>query len=1057
MKIKKVKTKIASAILMFALAICAVFGAFFGTGTDTANATATGTSYSLGTGGSFTAANLTNLMGKIMGSSTAKSYNELKAYMDKDADHARTGTEIDAQVTLGGQVWNVVYASETKGGDVIATLWLAESDNTQQWNDWGSDDSTSWDYPSNMYSTSKIRSHIVGSSYASAPTTSPTSLQVTLTDGTQSATWKNFITNYSDYIATPAEVAWQENECSTAVFSPSYQTYPNDAYGTPSIVNWNSAQYDYSTKAGYSNWQYDKLWIPSVTETGHSATNIGLWEISATVRANDKFTWLRSGYNMYARLASALNRSGDFDNASTPIAYAVRPAFHLNLKSASAAAGLIVDKPNLSAKQITFSELEQTFVIPSTVNLDVELPINWTLSSNTVTVPKNAPAGTYNINISPKAGYGWSDGSVGTLYLPVQILPTANGKYTVIWEGVSSVMYYNGAEQTPGAYIISGGEKLSVSVSVEKWDGSAWVAATSAKDVGEYRFKATKTDYALLNDTAECRIDPRVISVEYANLTGLTHGAVDANNKPLTVTASTKDPVARAERDAGLLNFAVTGGSNLAGTWVVSTVAQVKDGANWVDSENYVISNATAVQTVGKKVLSDNDITWSPNGLTFTYDGNVKIPAGTVKTAALAGGDSGSVYVIFEFVYAVEVGTYQVKVLGLSNDNYTYSGTKTVTIVAEDGQSVQWEGVQNGGTVNYNGENQLPKPYIVIGGEKIYLEIDSLTRDGVAVGDKTTAIVAGEYVATVDGVSSGNYKFASATLTFTVAPMELKAIYLTQNVYIYSGSNPFIEVYALGANNEKIVITNRTVTKDGASASLMNYSDAGSYAVTVASGVLGSNPNYMFTNALTTTFVVNPLGVTVAFKTAGNNWVWRDGKNSEITVTASVPNSVEVKYGNFGSVNVQVADNGSGTFVIAANAMTNLGGNGIIEVTTVNGNYQITGQSFQTFEIVSSATTATAEFKLDGVAWATDGMSLTYDETNGKAISVTGSDGVDVKYYKDGVLMNSPITTTAGLAAGNYLITVSCATREVKTNVNDLARSFTVTPKEVDFAGVEWL
>ena len=64
MILKKVKTKIAAAVLMVALAICAVFGAFFGNSTDTANATATGTSYSLGTGGSFTAANLASLMGK---------------------------------------------------------------------------------------------------------------------------------------------------------------------------------------------------------------------------------------------------------------------------------------------------------------------------------------------------------------------------------------------------------------------------------------------------------------------------------------------------------------------------------------------------------------------------------------------------------------------------------------------------------------------------------------------------------------------------------------------------------------------------------------------------------------------------------------------------------------------------------------------------------------------------------------------------------------------------------------------------------------------------------
>ena len=85
--------------------------------------------------------------------------------MDKDTDHARKGSEIGAQVSLGGQVWNVAYASQTKGGDVIATLWLAASSTTLQWNNWYADRPT-WDYPSSMYGTSYIRSYLTGSTYA---------------------------------------------------------------------------------------------------------------------------------------------------------------------------------------------------------------------------------------------------------------------------------------------------------------------------------------------------------------------------------------------------------------------------------------------------------------------------------------------------------------------------------------------------------------------------------------------------------------------------------------------------------------------------------------------------------------------------------------------------------------------------------------------------------------------------------------------------------------------------------------------------------------------------
>ena len=203
----------------------------------------------------------------------------------------------------------------------------------------------------------------------------------------------------------------------------------------------------------------------------------------------------------------------------------------------------------------------------------------------------------------------------GVISRTFKITESAAGTYTVIWEGFSAVVNYNGADQKSSAYIIVDGEKLDVTVSVEKWDGSAWVAATSAKDAGTYRFTATRTNYVLENDKVECRIDPRVISVDYTNLTGLTHGTI------VNVTAFTTDPVAKAEVDAGILNLAVSGSGHVAGTHVVSVEAQVENAqGNKVATDNYVISNATAVQTIGKKVLSISDIEWKLN---FTYDGNI--------------------------------------------------------------------------------------------------------------------------------------------------------------------------------------------------------------------------------------------------------------------------------------------------------------------------------------------------------------------------------------------------------------------------------------------------
>ena len=378
--------------------------------------------------------------------------------MDKDTDHARKGSEIGAQVSLGGQVWNVAYASQTKGGDVIATLWLAASSTTLQWNNWYADRPT-WDYPSSMYGTSYIRSYLTGSTYAHSSTAGSISNSslVTLTKGTQNTTWQTFVTQYGKYITTPSEVAYQETEDAITQGLNSYN-YPNDAYGIPARQNWyldsSTGLYDYSLKAGYSEWQYDKLWLPSLTETGYNSNstttgNAGIWGLAPAARNNTANSWLRSGSNGNADPAYCLTADGTFNINIVTSSYAVRPALHLNLKSAASAAGLFVDKPTLSKSSTAFSASAQTFTISSVTNVTPTLPAGWTRSSATVTIPANTPVGTYNVSVNPNAGYGWSDGSVGALNLPIQITPATISSIT--WNPTATSFAYTGSQIVVGA------------------------------------------------------------------------------------------------------------------------------------------------------------------------------------------------------------------------------------------------------------------------------------------------------------------------------------------------------------------------------------------------------------------------------------------------------------------------------------------------------------------------------------------------------------------------------------------------------------------------------
>jgi len=1646
MKIFKGKGKLATLLALIATVLCALIVTFtglfggLGSGVQTASATASGTSYSLGSGGSFTASALSSLMGKIMGSSSAKSYNELKAYMDKDTDHARKGSEIGAQVALGGQTWNVAYASETRGGDVVATLWLAASSDKQQWNKWA-EDNVSYDYVSAMYSSSFIRSYLTGSSYVA------TKGATALTAGAQNATWQTFAKQYDKYIATPSEIAYQETESAIAQGINS-NCYPNDAYGVPNPEKWyvdgSVGMYDYSKKPAYDAWKSDKLWLPSLTETGSSGTN-GLWGVDRTVCGNTENSWLRSGAYGGASNAAILDTSGGSSSSYVTYSYAVRPALHLNLKSAASAAGLFVEKPVLNKAITAFSTANQTLTITNYSNVTITLPTSWTRSNGTITIPGGQKDGAYNISVTPNAGYAWSDGSVGAVNLPITVTPlaastpslsktttgystntqtfttgtltgvtlslpsgwslsgttvtipakaavgnytitasankgyafsdgtttksysmtitpatisaitwsstatsfeytgapivltasatgvgnlpvtvtgdnlnagsftvtavninpnyafasslavsktinitkqtisavnwsaannsgfeydtqnhaptanfvakngqlyslpvtlksgsttvtsavnagsytatvaagtynknfnlaaantinfkinprevqidwgaesfaysggnrdtavtlgvasgllgsdtltltatyksgdrknvteagfvmeagisgsssnyklpavkthtykitpltlsgvkadvqgvytyngsiqtpainvvndtsgnivsgdtvkayvsgggidagthsatvigidnpnylldgtlsatfkiiplditaseikwsiadgteytyngqnrapeawfvyngvtyalttdlneavnaqtdkytanvkagvfqnnfnlvdadtttptgnatsvsfkinkakiTANdvewsftegfkfapnadpamyalfrynnsaylltisyedekgnavatggdgkqwktgsytakvalgtgaefdnfvldnnikrafkitdsaaGVYTVIWEGFNAVVNYNGADQKPSAYIIVDGEKLDVTVSVEKWDGSAWTSATEAKDAGTYRFTATKTNYSLSNDKVECRIDPRVISVDYANLTGLTHGT------DKKVTATTTDPVAAAEIDAGKLNLAVSGSGRVAGTHIVSVEAQADDGqGTMVATGNYVISNATAVQTIGKKVLTINDIDWK---LDFTYDGSIKIPEGKVKASALTTEEqAGGAYVIFEFVYATEVGDYAVKVLGISNENYTYAGEVTLKIKEQEVTEVIWEGVQDGNSVTYSKQDNAPKAYIEVGGNKVYLEVKLQSEINGVWTDVNYAINAGAYKAKVEAVVSGtgNYYFAEAEISFTVSKFELSEIYLTQNVFNYDGNTPTIEVYAIGANNERINVTKNATVLDEFGNKTTEYSDAGNYIVQVQSGVLEANQNYTFTKLVSTTFAVNPQLVAVTFEITGNSWSWKVDVETvpTITVKASVANAVTVRYGKLGADNTKPTSSNHGlSYSFNVTGMT---GEGIITVVAANPNYQITGASVQTFNIIPVDGEAQAKFLFEGEVWSDDNLEFTYDAENGKVISVSGDNDVVISYYKDGALLENAITTTAGLDAGTYLITVSCPTRELSTNITATTRTFKILPKEIDFAGVEWV
>ena len=275
----------------------------------------------------------------------------------------------DYKIVFGGYTWNIAYVSKTRApstatnaagaaGDVVVTLYLADTgkragldnDVVSQFSPHAVN-ATNVTYPSSMYATSLIRSSLVGSSYSATETATE------LTAGTQNPAWTRFTDNaqLGKYISTPAQIAYQETE-----YTSTYQYYyPNDAYGQKSNISGHSwfsdstvNMADIQTKSGYGDWKTDKLWLPSMPETGWDTTNVGMWGLSATQRGNTNtassdstsaaghtgYAWLRSGSISNADGIRILGSAGGVNFGYANSRFAVRPALHLNLSLAMAAA-----------------------------------------------------------------------------------------------------------------------------------------------------------------------------------------------------------------------------------------------------------------------------------------------------------------------------------------------------------------------------------------------------------------------------------------------------------------------------------------------------------------------------------------------------------------------------------------------------------------------------------------------------------------------------------------------------------------------------------------------
>ena len=265
----------------------------------------------------------------------------------------------DIVVEIDKKIWTVTDLRKLDDGRVIATMWLATSAETIEWNSWYAESPTD-PYPSNMYSTSLIRAQSLNSGGCGYVATQGAT---TLTQIAQSAdhqyakfTMDEVKTDASspsrnlsltNYIVQPKDVAYQETE-TIRTYNSTFKTCPNEAWGTPDLESYNTTNMNYSKKSFYAEWSSDYLWLPSLAETGYS-TYTGIWNLSDNQRSNGENSWLRSADYSCAYSVSALSTYGENYHLYANYTNAVRPAFHLDLTAVAGNATNPVAVPSLGS------------------------------------------------------------------------------------------------------------------------------------------------------------------------------------------------------------------------------------------------------------------------------------------------------------------------------------------------------------------------------------------------------------------------------------------------------------------------------------------------------------------------------------------------------------------------------------------------------------------------------------------------------------------------------------------------------------------------------------
>ena len=482
-----------------------------------------------------------------------------------------------------------------------------------------------------------------------------------------------------------------------------------------------------------------------------------------------------------------------------------------------------------------------------------------TVEALDATVSYGTASGTYNLSQSPT----WKDVGTHTVYFRIQSGSDtlAQGEATVVitpktvglsWSNMAFTYDGNTHAPTATATGLASGDSCAVTVS------------GGQKNVGSHTARATglsNGNYALPSSTTQAfTIGKKTVGLSWSN-TAFTY---DGGTHAPTATAT-----GLASGDSCAVT--VTGGQRNAGNYTAT--------ATGLSNGNYALpASATRAFTIAKKTVG---LSWSNTA--FTYDGNTHAPAATAT--GLASGDGCAVTVTGGQRNA---GSHTARATGLSNGNYALPGsvTRAFTIAPRTAELVWQTGL------TYNGEAQTP----------------SVTVGNLASGDSCAVAVtgsgkdAGDYQATVTGLSNGNYALpGDLTWTFTIAPKTV-GLKWTKTSLTYNGKTQKPKLALTGL----VPGDTCTVTMKGSRKNAGNYT---------AKATRLSNPNYALP-------AVRSKVCTIKKKTVKLKWTKTKlkytGKSQKPTATAT-----GLIKGDKCTVTVSGAKKKKGTYTARATKLSN--------------------------------------------------------------------------------------------------------------------------------------